>query len=280
MRDGISISDMAKLHGLTRQTLIYYDSIDLFKPDRVDDNGYRMYSWRQIPHLREICFLRSLGIELKEIAEHFENRNPEQELEFLRNRKQSIEQEIARLQKARENINFRMQRYQEAIDGNAMHMLDHPFVQYLEPRKAIFQEYYKPINKENLHRTVMQLWKLQSETGSTTTGQFGTIVRKNDVQQGNLLEHAGSCVFLPMWERNVENVEQIPGGEYVCMYKYGMPYDNHHLKLLLNWLHRHNWELIGDIVDVCLLDTTFYTVDQEVDFCMLQAPVRKIEETV
>lgn len=39
----IFISEMAKLHGITRQTLIHYDSIDLFKPAKVDTNGYRYY---------------------------------------------------------------------------------------------------------------------------------------------------------------------------------------------------------------------------------------------
>lgn len=48
----ISISEMAKLHGITRQTLIHYDSIDLFKPAKVDTNGYRYYCKHQIPYLQ------------------------------------------------------------------------------------------------------------------------------------------------------------------------------------------------------------------------------------
>lgn len=68
----ISISEMAKLHGITRQTLIHYDNIDLFKPAKVDTNGYRYYCKHQIPYLREICFLKSLGISLKDIQQHFQ----------------------------------------------------------------------------------------------------------------------------------------------------------------------------------------------------------------
>ena len=69
----ISISEMAKLHGITRQTLIHYDNIDLFKPAKVDTNGYRYYCKHQIPYLREICFLKSLGISLKDIQQHFQD---------------------------------------------------------------------------------------------------------------------------------------------------------------------------------------------------------------
>ena len=71
MDDLIAISEMAKFYGITRQTLIYYDEIDLFKPVQVDCKGYRYYSRRQIPYLREICFLKSVGVSLKEILEHF-----------------------------------------------------------------------------------------------------------------------------------------------------------------------------------------------------------------
>ena len=36
MDDLIAISEMAKFYGITRQTLIYYDEIDLFKPVKVE----------------------------------------------------------------------------------------------------------------------------------------------------------------------------------------------------------------------------------------------------
>lgn len=60
------------------------------------------------------------------------------------------------------------------------------------------------------------------------------------------------------------------------MYKYGMPYDNTHAKWLLHWLEENGYEAAGDVVDVCLLDTTFYKQNKtKADFCMLQIPVTK-----
>ena len=62
---------MAQIHDISRQTLIYYDKIDLFKPEIIDDkNGYRYYSTLQIPQLREICFLRSIGMPLDDIRKN------------------------------------------------------------------------------------------------------------------------------------------------------------------------------------------------------------------
>lgn len=79
----ITISEMSKLHGISRQTLIYYDMIGLFKPESVDSNGYRYYSWRQIPLLREICFLKEAGMPLKEVIERLGKRTIHGELESL-----------------------------------------------------------------------------------------------------------------------------------------------------------------------------------------------------
>ena len=44
-----SISEMAAMFGLTRQTLIYYDRIGLFAPAHVNEEGYRLYEPTQIP---------------------------------------------------------------------------------------------------------------------------------------------------------------------------------------------------------------------------------------
>ena len=59
-----AISEMASLFNVSRQTLIYYDKIGLFKPAVVNDKGYRFYSPTQIPL---IYMLRDLGLELDEI---------------------------------------------------------------------------------------------------------------------------------------------------------------------------------------------------------------------
>jgi len=62
------------------------------------------------------------------------------------------------------------------------------------------------------------------------------------------------------------------------MYKYGMPYDLQFLDDLLQWIKDNHYRIVGDVVDACLLDTTFYTSENDVDLCHLQIPVEKIVE--
>lgn len=274
VRHLISISEMAKLHGLTRQTLIHYDTIGLFKPAEVDEKGYRYYSKRQIPYLREICFLKSLGIGLKEIVEHFDiPRRPQHEMAMLDRHKQQVIQQIAHLNKIREAINQKMSLYGEAVEANAMDMRD-PFLKYFPQRKVVFKEFEQPINRENLHMTLMSLWRQLFSQELLPSYGFGSIIRQSALKSDSLLTGAGSCIFIPTTYEE-KNTLTIPAGEYACLYKYGMPYDTLYAEELLDWVEANGYKTCGDIVDVCLLDTTFYQQDVSVDFCMLQIPVTK-----
>jgi DNA-binding transcriptional MerR regulator len=243
----------------------------------VDENGYRYYSLDQIPVLREICFLKSIGVELKEIQEHFNGREVEKELQLLRNQKHELEKKIGYLNKLRESVNMRILAYRMASDAFRMQLFT-PFIKEIPERQIVFKEYIQPINKDNLHRTLMELWK-KSTLSDMFAATFGTRILKESALKGNPIEGAGSCLFLPPWEKSVEDSILIPGGQYVCFYAYHMPYDMTLVKRLMEWIDAHDMELTGDIIDVCLLDTTFYNEKIDVDFCVLEAPVRKKSQT-
>lgn len=275
MDDYISVSEMAKLHRLSRQSLIHYDNIALFKPIKTNPKGYRFYSKYQIPHLREICFLRSMGIGLEAIVSHFQERCPAKEIQLLQYQKQVINSQIAQLVKVREYLTQRVEIYEEALDGEETQMHD-PFIRSLHSRQAIFTEWIQPINKANLHTTLMSLWQKLFAAEMIASAGLGSIVKEKAVGTVNWLRGAGSCIFLPRQKLcEIDGVIQIPAGDYACMYKYGMPYDVAYVEQLMNWINNNGYELCGDIIDACLLDTTFYNRKNGVDFCMLQAPVRK-----
>ena len=73
----ISTGTFAKLCGVPKKTLLYYDEIGLFQPDHIAENGYRYYSYRQFEVLSVILALREIGMPLKEIKEYIDNRTPE-----------------------------------------------------------------------------------------------------------------------------------------------------------------------------------------------------------
>ena len=273
MDDLIAISEMAKLNGISRQTLIYYDDIDLFKPIKVDDNGYRYYSRRQIPFLREICFLKSVGVGLKDVIEHFKDRSAAKEMELLKEQRTRILQEIARLNKLRDSISQRIKLYEQSVEATNVNIRE-PFIRSCAPKRVLFKEYVKPINRENLHITLMALWRKVFKKELVPCSGFGSMFRIEDVLKHQPLASAGSCLFLPSWSTDYPESILLPAGECACMYKYGMPYDTESMEQLLAWIDMNGYELCGDIVDVCLLDTTFYREQKTLDYCLLEAPIR------
>ena len=59
--------EFAKMAGVNKQTLFYYDQEGIFKPDMVAENGYRCYSYAQFETFTVSSMLRDLGVSIKEI---------------------------------------------------------------------------------------------------------------------------------------------------------------------------------------------------------------------
>lgn len=64
-----TISQVAKLTGVSIRTLQYYDEIGLLKPSELTTAGYRMYDDNALQILQQILFFKELGFSLKEIKE-------------------------------------------------------------------------------------------------------------------------------------------------------------------------------------------------------------------
>ena len=67
-----SISQVAKLTGVSIRTLQYYDEIGLLSPSELTAAGYRMYDDHALQALQQILFFKELGFPLKEIKEILE----------------------------------------------------------------------------------------------------------------------------------------------------------------------------------------------------------------
>jgi DNA-binding transcriptional MerR regulator len=136
MKKYLSISEMASMHNVSRQALIYYDKIDLFKPDYIDEHGYRYYTPYQIPYLREICLLKSAGIKLENIKSHIENRSVDTVTTLLEYQKKVIDDEINELLKKRDFIDLRLNTYSNI--NSYKNEIYKPFIKRFPERKMIF----------------------------------------------------------------------------------------------------------------------------------------------
>lgn len=63
----LSVSEMAKLTGVSVRTLHYYDQIGLLCPETAADSGYRWYGEADVERMQQILFYRELDFPLKDI---------------------------------------------------------------------------------------------------------------------------------------------------------------------------------------------------------------------
>lgn len=269
----IPISKMAAMHHLSRQTLIYYDHCGLFRPAYTNENGYRFYSLYQIPFLREICLMKEIGFSLDEIRESFENRNPSSTSKLLENKLKKVKTELSELEQKQMFLEHRLEIYDHL--STKIKDIKMPYIKWLPQRQVIFVPFERDhVEINQLHLTLMKAWDILSKHKMIPSRGFGALLRYDSIRQGNPLKNAGSIINLPYpYGEPIENLHTIPEGEYATLYKYGMPYDTEPLYEFLDWIEQQHFKVSGDIIDLCLLDTTFYDSGHNVDFCCLQVPI-------
>lgn len=69
----LTVSQAAKRFGLSRSTLLYYDSIGLLTPSARSPAGYRLYSDADLERLAAIRVYREAGIPLEDVGEILES---------------------------------------------------------------------------------------------------------------------------------------------------------------------------------------------------------------
>lgn len=223
-----AISEMASLFNVSRQTLIYYDKIGLFKPAVVNEKGYRFYSPTQIPLMRLICMLRDLGLELDEIDRLTSTFDIGEMTDHLRSRVQALDEQIAGLKAERASVQERLSFYDEAVYWRERE--GKPELKQFERRYVVFEEFPSDIERGRsmLHPTLMRaILRMRALTGTRPMRGWGAMLRREALHSDDPIAGAGSFAVLPRGAEEILpsdpaelaeiGVEVLPEGTYLCM---------------------------------------------------------------
>jgi MerR family transcriptional regulator, thiopeptide resistance regulator len=92
----LTVSKLARSFGLSRSTVLYYESIGLLKPTLRTDANYRAYSTEDRERLRQICAYREAGLKLDDIRVLLDRRDTDAS-NVLKRRLLELDEEIAAL---------------------------------------------------------------------------------------------------------------------------------------------------------------------------------------
>lgn len=151
------VSRLAELFGLSRSTLLYYDSIGLLVPSLRSEAGYRLYSDADRQRLERIVLFRNLGVPLKEISTHLDAQE-DGTLSLLLKRMISLNREIEQLKDQQRAI-LDMIEADGSLEGirPRMHLFE-SFGRSLGIRADAYDEVHRAFEKASpaLHRRFLR----------------------------------------------------------------------------------------------------------------------------
>lgn len=274
--DYLTVSQMAKLHHVSRQTLIYYDHIGLFRPLITDDKGYRYYSYQQVNVLKEILFLKKLNLPLEVISKIIREQDPQDAISILKDQREVIDKEINALIRTRKYVEERLLLY-ETIDFKQP--VDIPYFRHVNERSFFELPFHEDItdNEDELQMRFMEAIDLIAEYELVPSLGFGVVIPEKALHTD--LKASSIFMFVPEDAASVKtsiSYRKREAGECCCMYYYGRP--SHHqkqLKQMLAAIEENGYEVCNDALDICLLDHVKHQDKKDVDFCSLQIPVKR-----
>lgn len=102
------IGEFARITGVTLRTLRHYDEVGLLSPERLSENGYRMYSAQDLQKMQQVLSLRELGVPLDTIRQVLVG-PPASLQEVLQEHRRMLQQELEQLQSRIKRLEHRLQ---------------------------------------------------------------------------------------------------------------------------------------------------------------------------
>lgn len=212
----ISTGEFAKLVGVTKHTLFYYDEIGLLSPEIKLENGYRYYSFAQLDLFDVIYSLRELDMPLDEIKQYMGKRNPELLLEIFQKENRMLNEKIRRLKKEKEWI----QKKSISIRNTFELDLDSVAIQY-EQEQYLIQSEIGAANDRIWAQAIGELFDYCAANGVKSPYPIGYRQNTEDIRKGIFDNYHVFYELLDQKPAKIEYAVKTEGNYVVAFHKGG-----------------------------------------------------------
>lgn len=211
----ISTGEFAKLAGVTKHTLFYYDEIGLFSPKIKLDSGYRYYSFAQLEVFDVIYTLKELDMPLEEIKKYMHRRSPRLLLDLFEQEKTAITRQIKQLKQTKQWIQEKSLHLEHALSIDTETITVQP-----EPECYLIQAKVDFTDDRIWAQAIGSLFDYCTECGIKSPYSIGYRQNKTDIENGI---YDNYHVFYEMITKKPKKIEyQIkPAGNYLTAYHKG-----------------------------------------------------------
>lgn len=253
MKKLYTISELANFFKVSRQTLIYYDKINVFKPEVVDEtNGYRYYSRDQLSEFSFLLLLKSTGFSLKEIEEYFKTTDLKESKKFLEEKLKEIDKKIEELKLSKEGVKRKLEHIEKVLSVREIA----PQIKILPPMRVVKVDLNPPYDDFEFEKAIKKLSKLLGEEIREEDKIFSSILKENIVK-----EYRGGVNSLGKIVENKKNDQgfDLNNEKYVSIVHAGI-YDDIYISYIkaIEFIEKENLEIIGDSIEFFSQFTLFF----------------------
>ena len=251
----LTTAQFAKLHNINKRTLHYYDSIGLFSPNTIGENGYRYYDLSQSIDFEYILMLKELNMSIEEIKNYIENPDPQKFISLSNTKELEIDQQIKRLKNIKNVIQTKKKQIEicqelkefkiEVTACKEEKLLVLPYDFYENDVSSVFS-YMK--NNWNIEQIRMGV---------------GGIISAEKVIKNDFSKYDG--IYTPVLKQTpAKDIFLRPMGNYVCCYHRGT-WDTLPLayEKILSFTQNNKLKLTGFAYEIGLND---FTITDEKDY--------------
>lgn len=260
MKDMFSVGELSKYQKISKQTLIFYDKIGLFKPAYIDpENGYRYYSAEQIDYLDTILIMKKIGFSLEDIKNHMKNFNKDNSLALLKNQLSVIEKEIDDLNLIKSRLLHRCSQMEHAVSMGS----NLPKIELFPGQYILYHNVEAPNSMKEISIASKKCYAQALRENLPVFYQCGVRVPLKNIAAGRFTE--ASTAFLTTDRIDVPNLQKLPQGLTACIYHFGDYYSiGKSYEELLEYCRKNRLSIISDSCEFCIND--YITSKDEKEF--------------
>ena len=251
-----SSGEFAKLTGVNKRTLHYYNDIGLFRPAVIGENGYHYYSGTQFAQLEFILILRRIGLSIEEIRDYLSAPSDASFSQILDKKKKLIDNSIKQLLSIQAFLNQKADRIQLSMQAQ------HGAVEIctLPERRIILSS---PIagTSDDEDFSVAAAFSLRLKRLFSLYDSFGSRISTDALGQNGCMQYDRYFAYCPegspIWD------EVLPGGTYLQSFCIG-PWDrlpDIYRKILI-YAEDHHLQLCGYAYEEGLNEMSLRSMDE------------------
>lgn len=249
----ITSGEFAKMSGVNKQTLLFYDKIRLFTPAFVDGQGYRYYTVSQMDNFFTILALKTIGMSLDEIKNYIDARTPETTLDLFQKYREKARVKIREMEILSREMKKRCELIEKAKEVSCGEIyIEHHEKQFIQsgsyiPENATAMERYTSMKEVIKYRLENQL-----HCGHAIGGMVEKAFFENPA--GDKTKYCRYFTVIDNPEDDKGNMEK-PAGNYLVLYYRGS-YNTTYLTYsqILQYAEKHNMKLGDYMYEESLID--------------------------